>query len=89
MNARSLQKAGDILDQLQQQLLTLKLPLASAGTEVEPILKALVAGLFTNAAKRQADGNPIPHVAAIKKLGCCGFVLLYLDVAAAANLVEC
>ena len=57
MNARSLQKAGDILEQLHQQLLDLKLPITSAGTEVKPILKAVVAGLFTNAAKRQTDGK--------------------------------
>lgn len=57
VNARALQKANDILDQLHQQLLDLKLPITSAGTQVEPVLKALVAGLFTNAAKRQADGE--------------------------------
>lgn len=56
VNARSLQKATDVLKQLHQQFVTLKLPMATAGTEVEPVLKALVAGLFTNAAKRQADG---------------------------------
>lgn len=58
VNARSLQKATDILEQLQQQVLDLNLPIASAASEVEPVLKALVAGLFTNAAKRQPDGTP-------------------------------
>lgn len=57
VSARSLQKAVDILQQLHQQLVQLKLPITSAGTEVELVLKALVAGLFTNAARRQLNGE--------------------------------
>ncbi|DBA69678.1 hypothetical protein WJX79_010671 [Trebouxia sp. C0005] len=57
VSARSLQKAVDILQQLHQQLVQLKLPITSAGTEVELVLKALVAGLFTNAARRQLNGT--------------------------------
>ncbi len=57
VSARSLQKAVDIFQQLHQQLVQLKLPIASAGTEVELVLKALVAGLFTNAARRQLNGE--------------------------------
>ncbi|KAL0046865.1 hypothetical protein WJX82_000241 [Trebouxia sp. C0006] len=57
VSARSLQKAVDIFKQLHQQLVQLKLPIASAGTEVELVLKALVAGLFTNAARRQLNGT--------------------------------
>lgn len=57
VSARSLHKATDIYHQLHQQLTNLGLPTTSAGPEVELVLKALVAGLFTNAAKRQLDGN--------------------------------
>ena len=57
MSARSLQKSVDIFQQLHQQLVQLKLPIASAGTEVELVLKAMVAGLFTNAARRQPNGE--------------------------------
>ena len=57
VSARSLQKAMDIFQQLHQQLVDLKLPIASAGTEADLVLKALVAGLFTNAARRQINGK--------------------------------
>lgn len=57
VSARSLHKATDIYQQLHQQVTNLRLPTTSAGPEVELVLKALVAGLFTNAAKRQLDGN--------------------------------
>ena len=57
VNARSLRKATDIQEQLQQQMLNLNLPVVTSASDVEPVLKALVAGLFTNAAKRQADGE--------------------------------
>ena len=60
VSARSLRKATDIYQQLHQQLVDLSLPIASAGTEVELVLKALVSGLFTNAAQRQLDGNVHP-----------------------------
>ena len=56
VSARSLHKATDIYQQLHQQLVNLKLPIASAGLEVEIVLRALVAGLFTNVARRQPDG---------------------------------
>ena len=62
VSARSLQKATRILQQLHQHLVELKLPIASCGSEVEPVLKALVAGLFTNAARLQPDGeHQSPH----------------------------
>lgn len=57
VSARSLHKAINIYQQLHQQLTMLGLPVTSAGPEVELVLKALVAGLFTNAARRQLDGN--------------------------------
>ena len=57
VSARSLHKATDIYQQLHQQLTNLGLHTTSAGPEVELVLKALVAGLFTNAAKRQLDGK--------------------------------
>lgn len=56
VSARSLHKATDIHQQLHQQLVDLKLPIASAGSEVEVVLKALAAGLFTNVARHQLDG---------------------------------
>lgn len=56
VSARSLHKATDIYQQLHPQLVDLKLPIASAGTEVELVLRALVAGLFTNVARRQLNG---------------------------------
>lgn len=62
VSARSMQKAVDIFQQLHQQLVDLKLPIASAGTEVELVLKALLAGLFTNAAKCQQNGELAYHV---------------------------
>ena len=57
VSVRSLHKAVEIFQQLHQQLVQLKLPIASAGSEVDLVLKALVAGLFTNAARRQLNGN--------------------------------
>ena len=57
VSARSLHKATDIHQQLHQQLTSLGLPITSAGPEVELVLKALVAGLFTNAARRQLNGT--------------------------------
>ena len=60
VSARSLHKATDIYQQLHQQLTNLGLPITSAGPEVELVLKALVAGLFTNAARHQVDGNLLP-----------------------------
>ena len=57
VSARSLHKATAIYQQLHQQLTSLGLPTTSAGPEVELVLKALVAGLFTNAARRQLNGT--------------------------------
>lgn len=57
VSGRSLRKATEIYQQLHQQLLILGLPITSSGSEVELVLKALVAGLFTNAATRQLNGK--------------------------------
>ena len=57
VSARSLFKATKICQQLRQQLVEMKLPIVSAGNEVELVLKSLVAGLFTNAARRQLNGE--------------------------------
>ena len=57
VSGRALHKATEIYQQLHQQLVTLGLHITSAGSEVELVLKALVAGLFTNAATRQLNGN--------------------------------
>lgn len=74
VSARSLQKAVDIFKQLHQQLVQLKLPITSAGTEVELVLKALVAGLFTNAARRQLNGE-IPQPCAMWSYSAVSFGL--------------
>jgi len=57
LNPRALQKAMDIYQQLQGHLEDLKVPLRSCGEDQEPLRKALVAGLFPHAAKRQVDGT--------------------------------
>lgn len=68
VSGRSLHKATEIYQQLHQQLLTLGLPITSSGSEVELVLKALVAGLFTNAATRQLNGKCVAFCSIIIKL---------------------
>ena len=57
LNARSLNKAVDISDQLQQHLKQLELPVVSCGENLDQLRKALITGLFMNAARRQPDGG--------------------------------
>jgi len=57
LNARALKKAGDIHQQLRGHLEDLKVPLKSCGDDLDPLRRALVAGLFPHAAKRQVDGT--------------------------------
>ena len=45
-----------LLRQLREHLVALQLPLKSCGEDTTPLRRALVAGLFPHAAKRQADG---------------------------------
>lgn len=59
----SLKKADHIRKQLNLHLQRIQIPRATSGQEVEPVLKALVAGFFANAATLQggdfgADGQP-------------------------------
>lgn len=79
VSARSLHKATDIYQQLHQQLTNLGLPITSAGPEVELVLKALVAGLFTNAARRQPNGTVLSPAVSVTTL-CPGTDHLSSDV---------
>lgn len=61
---RSLRKADHIRTQLKLHLQRIRIPCATSGQEVEPVLKALAAGFFANAATLQAgefgeDGQPV------------------------------
>ena len=47
--------------QLREHLEALRLPIKSCGEDTTPLRRALVAGLFPHAARRQLDG----------KRGCC------------------
>lgn len=78
VSGRSLHKATDIYQQLHQQLTTLRLPITAAGPEMELLLKALVAGLFTNAATRQLNGNCV--VSCVLKLASGIHAALHLPV---------
>eukprot|EP00775_Hariotina_reticulata_P008561 gene8561-8743_t len=57
VNIRSLRKALDIYQQLEGHLEALQLPVKSCGNDPVPVQRALVAGLFPHAARRQADGS--------------------------------
>lgn len=57
LNARALRKAVDIAHQLRQHLEALKLPIKSCGDDFTVVKRALTAGLFPHAAKRQLDGS--------------------------------
>jgi ATP-dependent RNA helicase DHX8/PRP22 len=57
LNVRALRKAVDIAHQLQQHLEALKLPIKSCGDDFTLVKRALTAGLFPHAAKRQLDGS--------------------------------
>ncbi|CAL5223385.1 g5893 [Coccomyxa viridis] len=50
LNFRSLKKAVDIRAQLAQHLKQLKVPMVSCGSDTAPIQRALLSGLFINAA---------------------------------------
>jgi ATP-dependent RNA helicase DHX8/PRP22 len=52
---RALRKAQDIYAQLEGHLASLGLPIKSCGSDYVPVQRALVAGLFPHAAKRQPD----------------------------------
>jgi ATP-dependent RNA helicase DHX8/PRP22 len=54
---RALRKAQDIYAQLEGHLISLGLPIKSCGSDCVPVQRALVAGLFPHAAKRQPDGT--------------------------------
>jgi ATP-dependent RNA helicase DHX8/PRP22 len=57
INPRALRKAQEIAAQLEAQLSALGLPLLSCGDDSEPLRRALTAGLFPHAARRQPDGS--------------------------------
>lgn len=57
VNVRSLRKALDVYQQLRGHLEGLGIPLKSAGEDATLLRRALVAGLFPHAAKRQMDGE--------------------------------
>ncbi|WIA22550.1 hypothetical protein OEZ85_000984 [Tetradesmus obliquus] len=57
INIRALRKAQDIYAQLEGHLSSLGLPIQSCGSDCVPVQRALVAGLFPHAAKRQPDGT--------------------------------
>ena len=57
LNARALQKASDVHHQLAEHAAALGLPVRSCGEDQDPLRRALVAGLFPHAAKRQLDGS--------------------------------
>ena len=56
ISARSMNKALDILGQLRRHVAALRLPLVSSGTDLDPIRRALLAGLFMHAAVLRPDG---------------------------------
>jgi len=58
INARSMKKAKDVRLQLLRICKRLSLPMASCGSDREPLLKCLAAGLFQNAARKAASGRP-------------------------------
>lgn len=57
VNPRAMRKAMDIHAQLKEHLEALGIPLRSCGEDHLPLRRALVAGLFPHAAKRQLDGS--------------------------------
>eukprot|EP00887_Chlorella_sp_A99_P005931 scaffold29.g5931.t1 len=57
VNVRSLRKAGDIYEQLAGHLGGLSIPRRSCGEDATLLRRALVAGLFPHAARRQMDGS--------------------------------
>ncbi|KAL4447805.1 hypothetical protein ABPG75_005024 [Micractinium tetrahymenae] len=57
VNPRAMRKAIDIHTQLKEHLQALGIPLRSCGEDSLPLRRALVAGLFPHAAKRQLDGS--------------------------------
>ncbi|KAL4442503.1 hypothetical protein ABPG77_005087 [Micractinium sp. CCAP 211/92] len=57
VNPRAMRKALDIHTQLKEHLQALGIPQQSCGENSLPLRRALVAGLFPHAAKRQLDGS--------------------------------
>lgn len=57
LHCRALRKAMDVYQQLEGHMQSLQLPMKSCGSDPVPIQRALVAGLFPHAAKRQPDGT--------------------------------
>jgi len=57
INVRSVRKATDIYQQLEGHMQQLSLPLVSCGEDTTPLRRALVSGLFTQAARKQPDGT--------------------------------
>ncbi|PRW45383.1 ATP-dependent RNA helicase dhx8 isoform A [Chlorella sorokiniana] len=57
INPRAMRKAVDIHAQLKEHLVALGIPLQSCGEDSLPLRRALVAGLFPHAARRQMDGS--------------------------------
>ncbi|GAX81467.1 hypothetical protein CEUSTIGMA_g8896.t1 [Chlamydomonas eustigma] len=56
INARSMSKAVDIHEQLKARFTSLGLACTSCGNNLDPVRKALTAGLFYHAASLQTDG---------------------------------
>lgn len=57
VNPRAMRKAMDIHSQLKEHLQALGIPLVSCGEDTRVLRRALVAGLFPHAARRQLDGS--------------------------------
>jgi len=57
VNLRSMVKARDIFEQLSRAAKAEGIAIRSKGDDVDPALRALVAGFFLNVARRQADGS--------------------------------
>lgn len=57
INPRAMRKALEITEQLRRHLQELGLPIASCGDDLAALRKAIAAGLFPNAARRQPDGQ--------------------------------
>lgn len=57
LNSKALVKAREIYQQLQDHLRQVGVALTSCAGDDDAIRRALVAGLFPNAAKRQMDGE--------------------------------
>lgn len=57
INVRAMRKAADIVAQLERHFTTLRLPARSAGDDTTPLRRALTAGLFPHAARKQPDGS--------------------------------